>query len=95
MDTEKLHIEKNTIQETLVIPLYARKLCTELFPNLFQDHRAIQLMERLDYDFTLLKNSSKGLVQRFGALEIAMRQTDLQYEVKEYLHRVGNPLYFG
>ena len=31
----KYHIEKNTIQETLVIPLYARALCTRRFPHLF------------------------------------------------------------
>lgn len=30
---EKVHIEKNTVQETLVIPLYARKLCSEQFPG--------------------------------------------------------------
>jgi len=29
----KHKIEKNTVQETLVIPLYSRKLCTELYPN--------------------------------------------------------------
>ena len=26
----KYHIEKNTVQETLVIPLYGRKMCSEL-----------------------------------------------------------------
>ena len=30
---EKYHIEKNTVQETLMIPLYGRKFCTEVFPN--------------------------------------------------------------
>ena len=25
---EKYHIEKNTVQETLMIPLFGRKLCT-------------------------------------------------------------------
>lgn len=25
----KYHIEKNTVQETLIIPLYGRKKCTE------------------------------------------------------------------
>ena len=29
----KHEIEKNTVQETLVIPPYSRKLCTELYPN--------------------------------------------------------------
>ena len=26
----KCKIEKNTVQETLILPLYSRKLCTEL-----------------------------------------------------------------
>ena len=32
----KYHIEKNTVQETLIIPLYGRKKCTEKFPQLFR-----------------------------------------------------------
>ena len=36
--SKKLHIEKNTVQETLVIPLYARKKCTELFPKIGRAH---------------------------------------------------------
>ena len=82
---KKLHIEKDSIQETLVIPLYARKLCTEQFPSLFEDKKAIELMDKLDYDFGALAKNSKGLVQRFGSLEIAMRQKDLEIEVKGYL----------
>ena len=82
---EKLHIEKNTIQETLVIPLYARKLCSEIFPNLFRDPAAARLMEHLDYDFAAVEKQSKGLIQRYGALEVAMRQTDLAIEVQDYL----------
>ena len=27
----KYKIEKNTVQETLILPLYSRKLCTELY----------------------------------------------------------------
>ena len=79
------HIEKNTVQETLVIPLYARKMCTELYPNLYQDPTALRLMQEIDYDFSQLEQKSKGLMQRFGFLEVAMRQTDLAFEVRDYL----------
>ncbi len=82
---EKIHIEKNTVQETLVIPLYARKLCTELYPNLFCDRKSTELIERLDYDFSVLEEKSADTMQRFGALEVAMRQNDLMYEVRDYL----------
>ncbi|MBR1746869.1 MAG: class I SAM-dependent methyltransferase [Clostridia bacterium] len=81
----KYHIEKNTVQETLVIPLYGRKLCTEQFPNLFRDEKAVELIDRLDYDFSELEKNSKSFAHRFGALEVAMRENDLMCEVKDYL----------
>ena len=81
----KYHIEKNTVQETLVIPLYGRKMCSTLYPRLFYDETAIRLMDEIDYDFTLLEKKSKSLMQRFGFLEVAMRQNDLAWEVRDYL----------
>ena len=45
---DKYKIEKNTVQETLVIPLYGRRLCSRMFPTLFQDESAAELMERID-----------------------------------------------
>ena len=82
---EKVHIEKNSVQETLVIPLYGRKLCTERFPRLFQDKKAVELIERLDYDFSRLQKQSESLAHQFGALEVAMRENDLMLEMRDYL----------
>ena len=81
----KYKIEKNTVQETLVIPLYSRKLCTELYPNLFQDETAVRLINQLDYDFSEAEKNSRSLTRRFGSLEVAMRQNDLAFEVRDYL----------
>lgn len=81
----KYHIEKNTVQETLVIPLYGRKVCTELFPNLYRDETALRLMEQIDYDFSGLEEKSKSTMYRFGFLEVAVRQNDLAEEIRDYL----------
>ena len=81
----KYRIEKNTVQETLVIPLYARKLCSELYPDLYRDETAVRLTDSIDYDFSALEKKSESLMQRFGFLEVAMRQNDLAYEVRDYL----------
>lgn len=81
----KYKIEKNSVQETLVIPLYGRKMCTELYPNLFRDDTAVRLMNEIDYDFSVLEKKSGSLMQRFGFLEAAMRQNDLAWEVRDYL----------
>ena len=81
----KYKIEKNTVQETLILPLYSRKLCSELYPNLYRDETAVRLIDEIDYDFSQAEKNSRSLMQRFGALEVAMRQCDLAWEVREYL----------
>ena len=85
----KCKIEKNTVQETLILPLYSRKLCTELYPNLYRDETAVRLLDQIDYDFSEAEKNSRSLIQRFGALEVAMRQGDLAFEVRDYLK--GHP----
>lgn len=86
----KHKIEKNTVQETLVIPLYSRKLCTELYPNLFQDETAVRLIDQIDYDFSETEKKSRSLMQRFGSLEVGVRQNDLAFEVRDYLKSYPN-----
>ena len=81
----KYKIEKNTVQETLIIPLYARKVCSELYPDLYRDETAVRLVGEIDYDFSQAEKNARGLMQRFGSLEVAMRQNDLAFEVRDYL----------
>ena len=86
----KYHIEKNSVQETLVIPLYGRKMCSELYPSLYRDETAIRLLDAIDYDFSALEKKSGSIMQRFGFLEAAMRQNDLACEVRDYLRTHPN-----
>ena len=81
----KCKIEKNTVQETLILPLYSRKLCTELYPNLYREETAVRLLDQIDYDFSEAAKSSRSLMQRFGALAVARRPGDLAFEVQAYL----------
>ena len=81
----KYKIEQNTVQETLILPLYSRKVCTELYPNLYRDETAVCLLDQIDYDFSEVEKNSRSLMQRFGSLEVAMRQNDLAFEVRDYL----------
>ena len=83
---EKYKIEKDSVQETLIIPLYGRRLCSQRFPGLYQDSTAAMLMEKVDYDFSPLERQANSLMQTFGALEVAMRQNDLAWEVRDYLN---------
>jgi O-methyltransferase involved in polyketide biosynthesis len=83
----KYHIAKNTIQETLVIPLFGRLICSEHYPALFSDESAKRICDSLDYDFDEKRKKMESVFGLFGALEVAQRQYDLQCEVTDYLEK--------
>ncbi len=81
----KYHIEKNTVQETLIIPLFGRLVCSERFPELFSDPEAKRICDSLDYDFAEKRKKMESAAGLFGALEVAQRQYDLRCEAEMYL----------
>lgn len=85
MSDKKIHIQSDTIQETLVIPLWGRKYCSEIYPELYRDPTAEKIMDKLDYDFSALEEKKSGTMFRFGYLEAAARYMDLGIEIRDYL----------
>ena len=81
----KYHIEKNTVQETLIIPLFGRLVCSERYPGLFSDAEAKRICDSLDYDFAEKRKKMESPMGLFGALEVAQRQYDLRCEAEAYL----------
>lgn len=82
---DKMHIEANTIQETLVIPLWGRKYCSDIYHEIYCDPLAGKIMEKLDYDFSALEAKKNNIGFRFGYLEAAARYMDMGLEIKTYL----------
>ncbi len=82
---ERYHIAENTVQETLIIPLYGRKLGSELYPGILDDPHSAVAAERLDYDFSELDSKKYTVAWRFGALEGVLRSRDIPEEMKAYL----------
>lgn len=68
-----------------MIPLYARKVCSDKYPQFFRDEEAERLISMLDYDFAEKGAKMQSFAGNFGALEVAQRQYDLACEVKAYL----------
>lgn len=87
---DKLQIQPGTAQKTLIIPLYARKKCGDKFPELYADPAATEICNRLDYDFSELNKKYDTTFYEFGALEGAMRQLDMMYEINDYLRNHPN-----
>lgn len=65
--------------------MYGRMKSSQLYPFLFKDDGAARLMSRIDYDFSSLESNSRNAMQRFGFLEVAVRQYNLAWEVRDYL----------
>ena len=82
-----MKIEKDSVEATLLIPLYGRKMCTDFFPEIYQDHFAEELIAKVDYDFSELEKKKETFQFKYGALLAGMRQLDMTYEIKEYLKK--------
>ena len=82
---EKYHIAENTVQETLVIPLFGRAVCSRHYPDLLYDPKAEEICGQLDYDFASRQKKMESAAGLFGAMEAAQRHYDLAWEVKDYL----------
>ena len=71
---EKIKIEKGTVQETLLIPLYGRKYAMDLYPDLFMDHDCQALFDRIDFT---VPDNMKGMLGNIGCIMGATRQYDM------------------
>lgn len=48
---EKVTLQAQTVQETMLLPLWGRARFSRLYPELLVDPHAAEIVERLDYDF--------------------------------------------
>ncbi len=70
---KKIRIAENSVQETLIIPLFGRLVCSERFPHLFSDPEAKRICDSLDYDFEGKRKKMESPAGLFGAMEVAQR----------------------
>ena len=79
---KKIKIEKGTVQETLLIPLYGRKYAMDLYPDLFMDHDCQALFDRIDFT---VPDNMKGMRGNIGCIMGATRQYDMASACRAYL----------
>lgn len=74
-------LQKDTVQQTLCIPLWGRKIAAERYPNLFPDRDAGRIVEELGVDL------SDRLLYRFQYMwmNCVIRQYNLAWEIGAYL----------
>lgn len=65
-------IQKGTVQETLLIPLYGRKRAMELYPGNFNDRDCQWIFEKVEISY-----EKKGIMEKVGAIMAATRQYNM------------------
>lgn len=80
---KKYKIQKDSVQETLIIPLYGRKLAMDMYPDLFNDKECQRLFDRIDYSFEKMGK----IKTKIGAIMGATRQYDMACVCREYLKK--------
>ncbi|MBR0163199.1 MAG: class I SAM-dependent methyltransferase [Lachnospiraceae bacterium] len=83
--SQKVKIEKDTVQETLVMPLYGKAWCVKNYPDLFHDMDCQKIMEQLDYDFSTMRAQEGSIRMKIASLAASVRQYALVQEIRTYL----------
>ena len=78
---EKVTIEKGSVQETLMLPLYGRYKANLRYPDLFKDTTAKKIIDRIDYDIERA-DMGKGPQLVYG-----MRQDLSEREAERFLEK--------
>ena len=82
----KHKISKVSVQETLLIPLYGRKIAMELYPDLFSDTDCQRLFDSIEFEAPKMS----PIKAKIGAIMAATRQYDMASVCREYLQEHPN-----
>ena len=84
-DKEKIHnkndIEKGSIEETMLGPLWARAVHSELYPNLLNDQKAIEIIKKIDYNFSEMDQ----ILGEWRAIGLMIRARRFDEALNKYL----------
>lgn len=84
-DSTKYKINPNSVEETLIIPLFARLIAEEKYPGLKGKRNTQEIVDSIDYDFASKRKKMTGVAELYGALEAVQREFDLKCEAELYL----------
>jgi len=93
MQPDKVKIKLSGISETLLFPLWGRAQLSKGYRSLFYDAKAVELVEKIDYDFSasdtpsgrVMFNISRkvNLLPAFGSIALMAKQFD--DKIKTYI----------
>jgi O-methyltransferase involved in polyketide biosynthesis len=75
-----------TVQSTMLLPVYGRAKASRMFPDILRDDEAIRIVDGMEYDFTQI---DKSYATEYGSLCCLLRAKRLDERCLAYLR--GHP----
>ena len=83
MENKKFTITPQSVQETMLLPLWGRAKYSQLYPELLEDPEADKIMEKIDYDFSKVE---QGFGES-GGLSWIIRARNFDNAIKRYIKK--------
>ena len=83
----KVKIEKGSVQETLMLPLYAKAWCRRHYPDIFGDCDAERIIGMIDWDDEAFRRKEESPALKIAAVAAGTRQYAIACELKDYTSR--------
>ncbi|MDY0267239.1 MAG: class I SAM-dependent methyltransferase [Methanimicrococcus sp.] len=82
----KMTLDMQSVQGTMLLPLWGRAKYSEQNPDVLDDPVALDIVQRLDFDFTNVENSFKD----FGGLCYIIRARKMDDKILEFIKKNPN-----
>jgi O-methyltransferase involved in polyketide biosynthesis len=79
--SEQMGLQAQTVQETMLIPLWGRATFSHLYPELLTDPRAEEIITRLDYDFGAFASA----LGEYGGIGYLVRARRFDESITSYI----------
>ena len=76
-------IQEQSVQATMLIPLYGRAKMSELYPEILYDGEAVRLVAELDTDFSKIESA----FGEYGGISCLARSSQIDSEVRGFLEK--------
>ena len=83
---EQIKLEENSVESTMLGPLWARAKFSQKNPELLNDKAAIEIIENIKYDLTEIKEQLKG----FRGLGLMVRAKSFDKAIDNYISNYPN-----
>jgi O-methyltransferase involved in polyketide biosynthesis len=78
----KTVLQDQTVQATMLLPVYGRAKASRMFPDILRDEGAVQIVDGMDYDFTRI---DKHYAAEYGCLCCLLRAKRFDERCRAYL----------